>query len=435
MIVTSKEDRQQYNKMRKYKYEILQKNILSVILYNAGQFWYDQELQLIPWSATTAPITGTTVMDVKWYSDITYNVGDTIFYNGKIYKSLVNSNLNKIPSTQTTFWVEELEAITWTDKGYYYSWNGTSWVNLGKVKSVAYPDYTLPIVLESKADELGIMVGFDGEIDQIEQLCNFTYKVSGNTVTIYNTTNTNVLKRVVDATFEINWGDSTTSAITILGNTSKTYSTSGIKTISITMNSPWSVQTLSRAISVPSVISDPTDLGTLSFTFPYTDYGVGVSGFTGSRTGATENDISFLAMGKSRINEKKLYGANNYTGVTIATDSVGTYSGYTIDNLQYKDYSNGMTAITGVVPTHFVKNISGYTTSNITQFAVEYITNKMLTRNEHFLGFVSEPQVYSDIFVERGKMGVSEFNLRLGEIDNIGELDIYGNGFFVVKKQ
>jgi hypothetical protein len=26
-------------------------------------------------------------------------------------------------------------------------------------------------------------------------------------------------------------------------------------------------------------------------------------------------------------------------------------------------------------------------------------------------------------------------NLRLGEIDNVGELDIYGNGFFQVKKQ
>ena len=43
--------------------------------------------------------------------------------------------------------------------------------------------------------------------------------------------------------------------------------------------------------------------------------------------------------------------------------------------------------------------------------------------------------IYSDIFVERGKMGVSEFNLRLSEIDNLGELDIYGNGFFNVQKQ
>jgi hypothetical protein len=28
-----------------------------------------------------------------------------------------------------------------------------------------------------------------------------------------------------------------------------------------------------------------------------------------------------------------------------------------------------------------------------------------------------------------------EVNLRLGEIDNMSELDVYGNGFFKVKKQ
>jgi hypothetical protein len=28
-----------------------------------------------------------------------------------------------------------------------------------------------------------------------------------------------------------------------------------------------------------------------------------------------------------------------------------------------------------------------------------------------------------------------EINLRLGEIDNVGELDIYGNGYFNVRKQ
>jgi hypothetical protein len=419
--------------MKKFKYEILQKNILSVVLYNAGQYWYDRNLELVPWSATTAPISGTTVMDVKWYSDITYDAGDTIYYNGKIYKSLVASNLNKIPSAQPTFWVEQPEAVTWVDKGYYYRWNGTSWVNIGKNKSAAYPDYEIPITLNAKADELGVMVGFDGEIDQVEQLCNFTYKASGNTVTVYNTTNTNTLKRVVDATFQINWGDSTSSAITILGNVSKTYSTSGNKTISITMNSPWTVQTLSRTINLPLVTGNPTSLGTLSFTFPYTDYGVALSGST-----KTPSSLTFVAAGKSRIIEKKLYGGNTYSGVTSTSlpGTTLTCSKYTVDGLDYYDCSDGVTYITGKVPNHIINGTTGFTSYNSsTDFAVEYVTNKMLTRNEHFLGFVSEPQVYSDIFVERGKMGVSEFNLRLGEIDNIGELDIYGNGFFVVKKQ
>jgi hypothetical protein len=419
--------------MKKYKYEILQKNILSVVLYNAGQDWYDRNLELIPWSATTAPVSGTTIMDVKWYSDITYETGDTIYYNGKIYKSLTDSNLNKIPSSQTTFWVEQPEAVTWVDKGYYYRWNGNLWVNIGKNKSAAHPDYEIPITLDAKADELGIMVGFDGEVDQVEQLCNFTYKASGNTITVYNTTNTNTLKRVVDATFQINWGDSTTSSISILGNVTKTYSTPGNKTISITMNSPWTVQTLSRTVNLPLAIGNPTSLGTLSFTFPYTDYGVVLSGST-----KTPTALTFVAAGKSRIIEKKLYGGNTYSGVTSTSlpGTTLTCSKYTVDGLDYYDCSDGVTYITGKVPNHIINGTTGFTSYNSnTDFAVEYVTNKMLTRNEHFLGFISEPQVYSDIFVERGKMGVSEFNLRLGEIDNIGELDIYGNGFFVVKKQ
>lgn len=294
--------------------------------------------------------------------------------------------------------------------------------------------YNIPIPLEAKADELGIMVGFDGEIEQVEQICNFTYTASGNVVTVYNTTNTNILKRVVDANFQINWGDNTTSPISILGNVSKTYSTSGTKNISITMNSPWAVQSLKKTITLPLVVGTPNDLGALTFTFPYTDYGTAATGSTKTPTTPT-----FIAVGKSRIAEKKVYGQAGYTGTTSTTLPVGdttlSCTKYTVDGLDYYDCSDNVTYIVGKVPNYVVTNISGYTAGNTTDYMVEYVTNKMLTRNEHFLGFVSDPQVYSDIFVERGKQGVSEFNLRLSEIDNLGELDIYGNGFFIVKKQ
>jgi len=43
--------------------------------------------------------------------------------------------------------------------------------------------------------------------------------------------------------------------------------------------------------------------------------------------------------------------------------------------------------------------------------------------------------IYSDIFVERGKQGVLEKSLRLSELDNTGELNIYGNGYFNIRKQ
>jgi len=138
--------------------------------------------------------------------------------------------------------------------------------------------------------------------------------------------------------------------------------------------------------------------------------------------------FTYYAIGGSRIQEKKKYGVNEYNGVTTGTDENGDYSGYTFtytgetmtgETLTYRDYSNGYTMITG--KTHGFKK--------------EEIVNYILTRNEHFLGFVDEPRVYSDVFVERGKQGVMELNLRLGEVDNMGELSNYGNGYFKVRKQ
>lgn len=142
------------------------------------------------------------------------------------------------------------------------------------------------------------------------------------------------------------------------------------------------------------------------------------SGYTG---------ITFFGIGASRLSEKKKYGGGLTENlISGSIDGIG-YTGYTFDvtgsidnvRLYYEDRSDGITMITGE-------------TTNITQ---EAIIDFMLTRNEHFLGFVEQPRVYSDVFVERGKQGVMERNLRLGEIDNVGELSVYGNGFFKIKKQ
>lgn len=286
--------------------------------------------------------------------------------------------------------------------------------------------YDIPIFLDSNVDEMGIMSTFDGDMEQIEQLCNFTYISSGLTLTVYNTTNTNKINKVIDATFEINWGDSTPNTeIGILEHSGHTYTTSGETTVSITMTSPWGTFTTSKKINLPKQVSDPEDLGSITFSIPYTtitgftqnyqnDYDYNTTGYTGTTT--------FFAIGKSRIIEKQIYGGS-YTGTTTGTTTISgesfAYTGYTLDNLDYLDLSDGTTYISG----------------STASFQDETEFTKKLTRNEHYLGFINEPMIYSDIFVERGKMGVSEFNLRLSEIDNLGELEIYGNGFFNVKKQ
>lgn len=309
-------------------------------------------------------------------------------------------------------------------------------------------NHQLPIYLEEKIDNMGVMSAFDGEIEQINQYSNFTYSGNNYTLIIYNSVNVNNLKTIVDAEFTINWGDGNVSGLTTptvsttdLPSVSHTYS-SGITgvTVEITIESPWSVDTVRRFIKLPFInnygwyptgtTSGSTQFDTMSYVIPYSTGTTVTQDYLydyRKTTGTTKPTIiSFLAFGKSRLNEFKKYGLNSeytistYTGTT----DLGIYTGYTIDGLSYFDYSDGTTYITG-------------TTSGTTEvpYINEEVYNGMLTREEFLIGFIDEPEIYSDIFIERGKQSVIERNIRLGEIDNVGELEIYGGGFFKVKKQ
>ncbi len=300
------------------------------------------------------------------------------------------------------------------------------------LKSYDYTgSYQIPVFLDSSVDEMGVMVSFDGDMEQIEQLCNFTYKQSGSTITVYNSVNPDKLRKITEQTFTINWGDGTTSGLTVnsgivgsnLPSVSKTYTGSTEYTITISSSTPWSTDVIKKTITVPQNITVTNPLGTLTgITIPYTTLtGRSINYLNDleytNTTGHTT--FTYMAIGGSRIGELRQYGTTVFSGVTTGTTDNVTWSGYTIDGLYYRDRSDGYTMITG--------NTTGYTK--------EEVFNQVITRNEHFLGFIDDPQVYSDIFVERGKLGVMEYNLRLGEIDNMGELEIYGNGYFKVRKQ
>lgn len=303
------------------------------------------------------------------------------------------------------------------------------------LKTTTGQTYNLPIFLEQSIKDLGIMVGFDGYMGQTQQICNFTYRGNGNSVTVYNTVNTTRYGALIDAIFTVKWGDGATNTLTMpvmniddvsLPSATHTYSSNGTYTIEVTVESPWDVRKIQKKIKIPFVQSYgyPTDLGQLTFELPYSEgdtYSQTYLQDYRTLTGATNNTtVTFLGIGKSRVDEKKRYGsAGGYDGLTITSE----YTGYTIDNLVYRDYADGYT------------HISGVTSGNTETFFQDEIYNGMITRNEHFLGFVDDPQIFSDVFVERGQMSVMERNFRLTEIDNTGELDVYGNGYFKVRKQ
>lgn len=55
-------------------------------------------------------------------------------------------------------------------------------------------------------------------------------------------------------------------------------------------------------------------------------------------------------------------------------------------------------------------------------------------KDEHSLNFISEPEVESDIFIDRGINNAWERHLKFSEISTLDDLITYGNGFFNVKQ-
>tara|TARA_R100001377_G_C3094692_1_gene77088 strand:- start:138 stop:359 length:222 start_codon:yes stop_codon:yes gene_type:complete len=58
-----------------------------------------------------------------------------------------------------------------------------------------------------------------------------------------------------------------------------------------------------------------------------------------------------------------------------------------------------------------------------------------LTKEEVLMNVCERPETRSNIFIERGKITVFEKPQRLGQIKNIGELEIHGYGFYKINKQ
>jgi hypothetical protein len=132
----------------------------------------------------------------------------------------------------------------------------------------------------------------------------------------------------------------------------------------------------------------------------------------------------------SSLNDLSQYGINKYPPVGIPVTGVtgvlgtywgpsfdGLYTAYTINNIDYYDYSDY---------TLFIVYSSGITT--------DMIVATPIVKDETLLNVVMQPEVQTNVYVERGKNSGLESLERLGEVDNLGDLTKYGYGFFNVNQ-
>jgi hypothetical protein len=211
-------------------------------------------------------------------------------------------------------------------------------------------------------------------------------------------------------------------------------------TITFSGQNSWGLNIIEKPIVLPLTGATITNLqGNFIFT-PQGGYWSGIPiSYDFIATGDSQNNVSsqisssyttipFPVSGytKSKLTDVKRWGPNPYTvGYTFIKNGVpygqinsitSGYTSYTINDITYYDFPNGQTL--------YLLQSSGFTQNDLLFSAI--------TKNEYLLDFVMDPEVQSDVYIERGKYSAFEPLQRLGEVDNIGDMVRYGYGYYKI---
>ena len=94
-----------------------------------------------------------------------------------------------------------------------------------------------------------------------------------------------------------------------------------------------------------------------------------------------------------------------------------TYTAYTMNGVIYHDYEDF---------TIYFADSYGIVSGDTVLSA--------LTKNEALLNVIDQPEIITNVYVERGKYTPLENIQRIGEVDNVGDLEKYGYKYFNIEK-
>jgi hypothetical protein len=352
-----------------------------------------------------------------------------------------------ITTTQTTF----------RNTGFTYVYSSmTEVLTSGTNGNSLLTGLTIPIMLTQSAVDFGYYSVFDGMILQQDVMTNFVFSGSpyfpfNFTVNLYNTSEIELKKYLSFSNYQIDWGDGTVTPVGPYTSTpySHTYPPSPAEyTITMSGMSPWGYNTIKKTITIPFssvTINNPngtaffTPLGgswsgsALNYNYIYSGDSDCDTSLDGFNNFLGNEPLIITGYSKSGLSDLEVYGKRTslYDGkydigtqVTGSSGTIGTfwgpnpngYTAYTINGVDYYDYPDGTTL--------FI--VSGVSQIDMVCSAI--------TKNEALLNVIDEPVIQTNVFVERGKNSGIETLVRLGEVDNLGDLDNYGYGFFKVTK-
>jgi len=308
---------------------------------------------------------------------------------------------------------------------------------------------TIPILFRQTAVDVGYFSPFDGAVLQKDVVANFIFSSTTASPYVYNVYNTSSeFQKFLDlSSYKVSWGDGTplqTISSYTPNSIAHTYPVANAQyTITLEQTNPWGITRVSKTITTPFsdvVINNPNGeaffipaggnwFGTpISYNYIFSGDAVNeVSAQTSNNFTTVPFTVSGLT--KSKLNELAMYGPNKFqVGVPVIkngqiwgaiTNTATTFTAYTVNLVDYYDYIDGTTI--------FFEQSSGFTENNLTQ--------RPITKEEVLIKVIDQPQIQTNVFVERGKNSAYERIQRLGEVDNLGDMINYGYGFFNVEKK
>lgn len=322
---------------------------------------------------------------------------------------------------------------------------------------------TIPIFFSQTYKDIGYYSGFDGAIYQKDINNNFIYSATtGSPYNLYVYNTSEELSQQVS--YDINWGDDspvetfTKKYPSFIEHTYPSLSDgqSKIYSVSLSGTAAWGTTVTVKNITIP--------YKEMSFENPEGEYffvmNTGVWSatpisykwiFTGDSYNSVQaqkssnyTTVPYFVTGftQSKLTQLKQYGPYPYVvGAPVyqkdklagwVTNLGPDFTGYTYDNILYYDFPQGYTLfITGYInptqPDKVIPIVSGLTEYNMTPVP--------LVKEEILIGMVNGTEIQSDVFIDRGKLSGTESFLRLGEIDNLGDLTKYGYGYFKIIEQ
>jgi hypothetical protein len=325
-------------------------------------------------------------------------------------------------------------------------YSGLTKILSGGINGQSLLDLTIPILLKQTHEDIGYYSPFDGNILQLDSRVNFIFTadtLSPQVICISNTSDTS-LTYLDETNYQVNWGDGNAiESVTTFFPESVChfYNYDGDSqsfTISFTGSNNIGSFIVEKKITIPYIMdSYDNPYGKVNFVSnngswaespTYQDY---IYPFDADNTISGQVSSNFVSVpfvitgySESKLNDLKGFGINPFIvgrKITLDDGTIGevtfidpSYTAYTINDLSYLDFTGNTTI--------FVASSSGLTSEMLTQSAI--------TKFEYLMNIIEEPEIQTNVFIERGKNSGLESFRRIGEVSNIVSLENYGYGFF-----